>query len=313
MTTPTTTEADANRREHFPRSWSRPGTLLPRKGGGREEAVEGATLWLEFYDAPEGPLGCAPSVSVACASRRLELVRMEPTPGGGEANVARSPRDRQVIIVRGPSALRARLLADREPGEEVLFRFRLDSSVDADECFHLLRHWLGAPFDSTRKTTSVILDPMPVSARLLNLSLGDDKDEEDKSDVSFEEVKPEEAKETPPALEGDDDSKAHHYDPIGWMFESTAVRRYVRDMILALASDGGEVTEPVINFANTPVGAANDERGKLSFARYIVLADSVIEEMQATGELELLGELEEEEEEEEEEEDTQLEIHDEYY
>ena len=39
--------------------------------------------------------------------------------------------------------------------------------------------------------------------------------------------------------------------------------------------------------------------------------------MQATGELELLGELEEEEEEEqeeeEEEEDTQLEIHDEYY
>ena len=158
---------------------------------------------------------------------------------------------------------------------------------------------------------------MPVSARLLNLSLGDDKDEEDKSDVSFEEVKPEEAKETPPALEGDDDSKAHHYDPMGWMFESTAVRRYVRDMILALASDGGEVTEPVINFANTPVGAANDERGKLSFARYIVLADSVIKEMQATGELELLGELEEEEEEEqeeeEEEEDTQLEIHDEYY
>ena len=274
--------------------------------------MEGATLWLEFYDAPEGPLGCAPSVSVACASRRLELVRMDPTPGGGEANVARSPRDRQVIIVRGPSALRARLLADREPGEEVLFRFRLDSSVDADECFHLLRHWLGAPFDSTRQMTSVILDPMPVSAQLLNLSLGDDKDEEDKSDVSFEEVKPEEARETPPALEGDDDSKAHHYDPIGRMSESTAVRRYVRDMILALASNGGEVTEPVINFANTPVGAANDERGKLSFARYIVLADSVIKEMQATGELELLGELEEEEEEEEEE-DTQLEIHDEYY
>ena len=61
-----------------------------------------------------------------------------------------------------------------------------------------------------------------------------------------------------------------------------------------------------------------DERGqKLSFARYIVLADSVIKEMQATGEIELLPHEEEEEEEEkedeeEEEEDTHLEIH-EYY
>ena len=85
-----------------------------------------------------------------------------------------------------------------------------------------------------------------------------------------------------------------------------------------MASDGGEVTEPVINFANTPVGAANDERGKLSFARYIVLADSVNKEMQATGEIELLPHEEEEEEEEkedeeEEEEDTHLEIHDKYY
>ena len=181
----------------------------------------------------------------------------------------------------------------------VLFRFRLDSSVDADECFHLLRHWLGAPFDRRRETTTVILDPMPAgfrmpSAQFLNLSLSDDdKEDDDKeekedddgfSDSPFEVVKPEEARDTLPAWEGDEDRHTHHYDPMSGLTDDTEVRRYIREMTLALGGDGGvsegDVSEPTANFATTPVDGK-----KLSFARYVELIDSVIGKMQANGEL----------------------------
>ena len=240
-----------------------------------------------------GPFQVAPSVSVSCGARRLEIVKMD----GGDANIARSPRDPQVIIVRGPCAIRPRLLPDRAPGVPVLFRFRLDSSVDADECFHLLRHWLGAPFDRRRETTTVILDPMPAgfrmpSAQFLNLSLGDDdrgddtdKDDDDgSSDSPFEVVKPEEARDTLPAWEGDENRHTHQYDPMSGLMDDTEVRRYIREMTLALGGDGdvseGVVSEPTANFATTPVDCK-----KLSFARYVELIDSVIGKMQANGEL----------------------------
>jgi hypothetical protein len=227
----------------------------------------------------------------------LEIVKMD----GGDANIARSPRDPQVIIVRGPCAIRPRLLPDRAPGVPVLFRFRLDSSVDADECFHLLRHWLGAPFDRRRETTTVILDPMPAgfrmpSAQFLNLSLSDGKDDDDDkeeekeeeddgfSDSPFEVVKPEEARDTLPAWEGDEDRYTHHYDPMSGLMDNTEVRRYIREMTQALGGDGvvseGVVSEPTANFATTPVDGK-----KLSFARYVELIDSVLGEMQANGEL----------------------------
>ena len=289
--------AEANPREPLPPSWSRPGTLL--RGGDRDEAVEGATLWLEFRkcEPSVGPFQVAPSVSVSCGARRLEIVKMD----GGDANIARSPRDPQVIIVRGPCAIRPRLLPDRAPGVPVLFRFRLDSSVDADECFHLLRHWLGAPFDRRRETTTMILDPMPAgfrmpSAQFLNLSLSDGKDDDDDkeeekeeeddgfSDSPFEVVKPEEARDTLPAWEGDEDRYTHHYDPMSGLMDNTEVRRYIREMTQALGGDGvvseGVVSEPTANFATTPVDGK-----KLSFARYVELIDSVLGEMQANGEL----------------------------
>ena len=97
-------------------------------------------------------------------------------------------------------------------------------------------------------------------------------------------MKPEEARDTLPAWEGDEDRYTHHYDPMSGLMDNTEVRRYIREMTQALGGDGvvseGVVSEPTANFATTPVDGK-----KLSFARYVELIDSVLGEMQANGEL----------------------------